>query len=233
MQCWHSAWISTTSAVRVACPNLPEFEAIRTRPRSLGLPMIGEPKRDLRLRVLDARRAMTDEQRSEQDRRLCDIAAAWLDARPDADQLTLAAYAPIPHEPGGPELPAILAMHAARLLLPVWRPDNDLDWAEFDGDLLAAGSRPREPGTARLGPHAIEGADVVIVPALAVDRFGMRLGRGGGSYDRALARLGATSVTLALLYAGEMLVEPVPSDTHDQRVHAVIDVDGVHWLAPV
>ena len=80
---------------------------------------------------------------------------------------------------------------------------------------------------------AIEGADVVIVPALAVDRFGMRLGRGGGSYDRALARLGAGSVALALLYAGEMLVEPVPSDTHDQRVHAVIDVDGVHWLAPV
>jgi 5-formyltetrahydrofolate cyclo-ligase len=195
--------------------------------------MIGEPKRDLRLRVLDARRAMSDGQRAEQDRRLCDTACRWLDSLPDAGRRTLAGYAPIRNEPGGSELPAILAAHVGRLLLPVWQPDNDLEWAEYDGELLGRGGRPREPGGNRLGPHAIEDADVVFVPALAVDRQGMRLGRGGGSYDRALARLAPDSVVLALLYPGEMLSEPVPSDAHDQPVHGVIDTDGVHWLRSV
>jgi 5-formyltetrahydrofolate cyclo-ligase len=67
---------------------------------------------------------------------------------------------------------------------------------------------------------AVARADLVIVPALAVDHRGTRLGRGGGSYDRALARVGPGVQTLALLYDGELLAE-IPADAHDQRVRLV------------
>ncbi|PSK58900.1 5-formyltetrahydrofolate cyclo-ligase [Micromonospora sp. MH33] len=69
------------------------------------------------------------------------------------------------------------------------------------------------------------GADLVVVPALAVDRRGYRLGRGGGSYDRALARVPATVPTVALLHDGE-LVEVVPAQPHDRPVRFVITPGG-------
>jgi 5-formyltetrahydrofolate cyclo-ligase len=53
-----------------------------------------------------------------------------------------------------------------------------------------------------------------------VDRGGLRLGRGGGSYDRALARVGAAVPTVALIYDHELLDE-VPAAPHDQRVSMV------------
>ena len=64
------------------------------------------------------------------------------------------------------------------------------------------------------------------MPALAVSRSGMRLGRGGGSYDRALARA-ESAFTVALLHDGELLDE-VPAEPHDRPVDAVITpADGL------
>jgi 5-formyltetrahydrofolate cyclo-ligase len=193
--------------------------------------MTGEPKRDLRLRLLDARRAMSDAVRADQDRRLCLAAGEWLDSRPDVDTTTVAAYVPMPNEPGGPGLPGLLAPHVGRVLLPIWRDDNDLDWAVYDGNLEPADRRPHEPRGPRLGVGAIGDAAVLIVPALAVDHEGMRLGRGGGSYDRALTRLAPDAVALALVYPDEILTEPVPAEPHDRRVHGALTVDGVHWFS--
>jgi 5-formyltetrahydrofolate cyclo-ligase len=68
---------------------------------------------------------------------------------------------------------------------------------------------------------AIASADVVLVPALAVDGLGNRLGRGGGSFDRALARVGPLIPVIALLYDGE-LVERVPVEEHDTPVRGVV-----------
>jgi 5-formyltetrahydrofolate cyclo-ligase len=107
--------------------------------------MTGEPKRDLRLRVLDARRAMSEAVRADHDRRLCHAAGRWLDSLPAGAATTIAAYVPMPNEPGGPDLPASLAPHVQRVLLPIWRDDNDLDWAAYEGDLEPAGRRPRAP----------------------------------------------------------------------------------------
>ncbi len=112
-----------------------------------------------------------------------------------------------------------------RLLLPVLRPDNDLDWAVFRGTLVPAARGLREPAGPRLGTGAIAGAELVIVPALAVDRRGVRLGRGGGSYDRALHRVGPATLVVAALYDGELLDE-VPEQPHDQRVDAVVTPSG-------
>jgi 5-formyltetrahydrofolate cyclo-ligase len=86
-----------------------------------------------------------------------------------------------------------------------------------------------EPSGPRLGPAAVADAHLVVVPALAVDRTGTRLGRGGGSYDRALARVRAPSV--ALLYAGE-LVDALPAEPHDRRVSGVLvagDSAHLYW----
>ena len=80
------------------------------------------------------------------------------------------------------------------------------------------------------GPGTVARADVVLVPALAVDRSGNRLGRGGGSYDRALARVGGQVPTIALIYDDE-LVPHVPTDPHDRAVRAVARPShGITWL---
>jgi 5-formyltetrahydrofolate cyclo-ligase len=77
-----------------------------------------------------------------------------------------------------------------------------------------------QPVDAVRGPGTVARADVVLVPALAVDTEGNRLGRGGGSYDRALARVGPQVPTIGLLYDDE-LRPSVPAEPHDRRVRLV------------
>ena len=135
---------------------------------------------------------------------------------------TVAAYVSVGTEPDTRALLFALWKRGTYVLVPVLQPDGDLDWASYEGpDSLAP--RPRgllEPTEPRRGVMAITSADLVIAPALAVDRGGRRLGRGGGSYDRALARVGAAILTVAPLYDGE-LVDEVPAAEHDQLVRAV------------
>lgn len=103
-------------------------------------------------------------------------------------------------------------------LLPVLQEDGDLDWARYDGELAPGRRGLLEPSGPRLGVTAVATCDVVLVPALLVDLAGYRLGRGGGSYDRALAR--ATGMTVALVHDDE-LVDEVPHEAHDVPVRAV------------
>jgi 5-formyltetrahydrofolate cyclo-ligase len=142
----------------------------------------------------------------------------------------VAAYAPLPYEPGGPALVPSLAAAVGELLLPVVLPDRDLDWARYDG-ALSPGSvlGNAEPTGPLLGPAALEGADLVFVPAVAVSLAGVRLGRGGGSYDRALARVSPGTPIVALLYEGE-LREVLPSDPHDRPVTAVLTPAGLRMV---
>ena len=87
-----------------------------------------------------------------------------------------------------------------------------------------------QPSEARRGAETVARAEVVIVPALAVSESGMRLGRGGGSYDRALARVGEQVPTIALVYDDELLPS-VPAAPHDRPVRAVATPSrGITWL---
>lgn len=108
-------------------------------------------------------------------------------------------------------------------LLPVLLPGRDLDWIAYDGRLAPAAHGLVEPVGERLGIEAISTCDLVLVPALAVDHWGNRLGRGGGSYDRALAR--APGLTVAVLHDGE-LVDRLPIEPHDIAVKAAVTPSG-------
>jgi 5-formyltetrahydrofolate cyclo-ligase len=141
---------------------------------------------------------------------------------------TVAAFVSIGTEPGTGPLLELLETTGKRVIVPVLLSDNDLDWARYTGatDLIPARRGVLEPLGPRLGPDAVATADVVLTPGLAVDRTGMRLGRGGGSYDRALGRVPVGTFVCALLYDGE-LVEHVPAAPHDRRVGAVATPSGV------
>ncbi|HWM36013.1 MAG TPA: 5-formyltetrahydrofolate cyclo-ligase [Streptomyces sp.] len=148
-----------------------------------------------------------------------------------AEAQSVAAYVSVGREPGTLPLLEALRAQGVRVLLPVLLPDNDLDWGVYEGAdrLVRAGRGLLEPGGPRLGPDAVTEADVVLLPGLAVDGQGLRLGRGGGSYDRVLARIGASGArpALAVLLYDAELVGSVPAEPHDLPVAAAVTPSGI------
>ena len=175
-------------------------------------------KAELRAQVLARRSALPEDQRTAAARLIRD---AVLVAPQVQMAGTIAAYYSIGAEPGTHGLVYALWKRGSYVLLPVLRPDGDLDWASYEGpDSLVPGPRGlREPGEPPRGVEAVARADAVLVPALAVDGAGRRLGRGGGSYDRALARVGPLVPLIALVYDDE-LIDHVPAERHDVPVRA-------------
>jgi len=150
--------------------------------------------------------------------------AEHLSAAPEVRRAaTVAAYVSVGREPGTGVLLDALAAAGKRVILPLLQPDNDLDWAAYAGadSLAPAGRGLLEPVGRPLGPEAIATADAVIVPGLAVDGTGLRLGRGGGSYDRALGRVPVGTFTCVVLN-DEEVVASVPAAAHDRRVTAAV-----------
>ncbi len=133
-------------------------------------------------------------------------------------------------EPQTAKFRARCRARATPVLLPILCPDQDLDWA-WDTGHERPGPHPglREPTGDALGRAALAQARLIIVPALAVDYRGMRLGQGGGSYDRALRRAHPQAVVVALVHPHEVL-PVVPSAGHDEAVHAAVTLDGVRWF---
>jgi 5-formyltetrahydrofolate cyclo-ligase len=187
---------------------------------------VAAAKAALRRRVLDARRPLQPRDLGAAARALRDV----LLATPEVSRArVVAAYVSVGREPGtGPLLDALLE-RGTEVLLPLLLPDGDLDWAVHEGDraLTGAARGLLEPTGPPLGPGAVAGAAAVLVPGLAVDRRGVRLGRGGGSYDRVLARLVGRAFTCVLLHDGEVLDLPVPRDRHDVPVDAAATPSGL------
>ncbi len=194
-------------------------------------------KNTARRRLLEARKAMSRADREAADKATWEALAAFLEAALPRGA-TVAAYRPFGSEPGAaldPELPERLA-ERYRVLLPVTLPDNDLDWTEVGAEPFREHSRARS-GMALTGPRGVEAvvprcgvdaigrAGAVVVPALAVSHSGIRLGRGGGCYDRALARQAPGAPVVALLRDGEFGVE-VPAEGHDRPVTGVVTPTG-------
>ena len=142
----------------------------------------------------------------------------------------VAAYVGVGSEP--PTLPLLHALRAAGavVLLPVVLPGGLLEWgllADADGGFMAGPLGLLEPAPPYLGPRALDRAGLVLVPALAVDRKGNRLGRGRGYYDRALAGLDDDDAVriLAVVFDDE-LVDEVPTEPHDRPVSGALLPSG-------
>lgn len=186
-------------------------------------------KSELRREVLRRRRERPAQEALGVAGALARTALAW---EPLAVAGCVAAYVSVGTEPGTDALLEALRAAGTRVLVPVLLEDGDLDWAPYEGtdSLVPAGRGLREPVAPRLGREAVRQAQVVLVPGLAVDGLGTRLGRGGGSYDRALARVGA-GVPVAIVLHDDEVLPVVPAQEHDRPVSHALTPSGVRVLS--
>jgi 5-formyltetrahydrofolate cyclo-ligase len=141
---------------------------------------------------------------------------------------TITAYVSIGTEPGTTQLLEDLVEIGKRVILPVVLPDLDLDWSVYHGPTSLAPARMGllEPAGPRLGVDAVATADVLLIPGLAASPAGDRMGRGGGCYDRALARVPVGTPVWVLLYDDEVGLD-VPTEPHDRKVTGAVTPSGL------
>ena len=138
---------------------------------------------------------------------------------------SVAAYVSVSHEPCTRLLLDRLYEQGTRVLLPVLGPHLARSWGYFKGsaDLAErAPGRPPEPSGQALPPEEISKVEALIIPALAVDRAGRRLGQGGGWYDRMLPLRAQGVQVFAMVHSDELVTGPLPTESHDELVDAVI-----------
>lgn len=182
-----------------------------------------ETKRAMRDAHMTRRRelATSAQAKRQLDDALVDATLDCIDAY-HARGTNIAVYSPLPSEPGPADFAARLTAAARTVFLPISLPGGILSWA------VAGESHPgalgiSEPAGARFNSAVLRSCGLVVAPALAVDRRGVRLGKGAGYYDRALSGL---SVPVAAVVYDSEVVPEVPSETHDQPVQAVITPRG-------
>jgi 5-formyltetrahydrofolate cyclo-ligase len=176
-------------------------------------------KNALRTEFLAAREARTVEDAGLRNTALL----AYLE---DIGAQAVALYVSFGTEPDTTQLRAALRAQQVTVLLPILEPSGALTFA-LDTGSTTAGLRGIAVPTGEQTP--LDTADVIVVPALAVDRTGVRLGRGGGSYDRALGARATSAPVIAMLHPGEF-VEGLPAEPHDVRVDAFADPTGITWI---
>nr|WP_197496592.1 5-formyltetrahydrofolate cyclo-ligase [Mycobacterium sp. 1274761.0] len=185
-------------------------------------------KSELRAAILAARRALTAEMHEAEAAALCHHLAEAVDAAH-----TVCAYVPIRFEPASITLLDKLLQLGKEVLVPVARSNDDgvpqpMQWGRYrPGGLVPARLGLQEPREPWLPPEAIREAAVVLVPALAVDRAGVRLGRGAGFYDRTLP-LARPSTRFVAVVRDEELLNALPAEPHDVvMTHALTPARGL------
>ncbi len=185
-------------------------------------------KTQVRATIVAARRSLSQQIRDAETAELARHLAAVV-----APETTVCAYVPVGSEPGSIAVIDVLVARRVTVLLPVARQDSEgtplpLRWGRHTpGDLIDAPFGLREPRPPWLPADAVAAAAVVFVPALAVDRCGVRLGRGAGYYDRTLPLAGPDTLLVAVVRDDE-LVTQLPSEVHDvPMTHALTPRRGL------
>lgn len=191
---------------------------------------IDDAKRALRADLRERR-----QQRSEAAR---ESAAAGVKAQLDALLDTVGArsvscFLSAPTEPGTHEFIRGAVARGIRVLLPITRTDGLLDWAvaDPDGEIAEGLFGMPEPTGEVLSPLAVGDVDLLVIPAAAVDRTGMRLGWGRGYFDKTLGSMENCPPVYAVIFDSE-LIDEVPRDRHDQPVTGVVTPTRTVTLAP-
>jgi 5-formyltetrahydrofolate cyclo-ligase len=189
---------------------------------------VADTKSDLRARIRAARQqgaGAADRAHEPAGLLAAARAAGLLDpgGKPEVGAVAIAAYIAAPGEPDVAGIRAAVRQAGGVVLLPIPRADRTMDWAHDDGDYRPEGRYPIEvPAGAVVGSGAAgllaHGVRTVLVPALAVDATGVRLGQGGGYYDRLLSEL-ATLAALTRSGGGPDATHPAAADV---RLIAVV-----------
>lgn len=197
---------------------------------------IREAKKEMRVLLTQSRRDMSEGDLHREDSAVAAYTASLLRAR-SGNPATIAAYLPRRGEPGGSILLNALHTQAPTILLPISGPGGTLEWSTYKGDSQLRPGRLAisEPLGERFPTSELLNCDLIFVPALAVTPEGIRLGKGGGYYDRALAELEqlageAPPVTAVLLYNGEIR-DDLPVEDHDKPVDIIITPTGIRYIS--
>jgi 5-formyltetrahydrofolate cyclo-ligase len=185
----------------------------------------GESKAALRARLRAARRAVPGQVRAVRAEALTAIVVRLV----AASSGPVCAYVPTRSEPWSAGALEVLRETGREILLPIVPvPPGPLRWAVYEGPgALAPGPFGiAEPTGPHLGADAVSRATTILLPALAADRRGVRLGQGGGYYDRTLS-LVALGVPLVVLLNDDELVDELPTEPHDRRITAAALPSGL------
>jgi len=185
---------------------------------------VSNEKRALRAELRERRRITTSTERAAAD---AAITQNLISLASDLGSRSLSAYLSTPEEPDTRAFLDWACARDIRVLLPVSRVDGLLDWAPYDGkDEQVDDFGMPAPTSSLLGPIAINGVDLIIVPAASVDHTGMRMGWGRGYFDKTLGSMENCPPVYAVIFDDE-LVDSLPSERHDQRVDGVVTPSGI------
>ena len=181
-------------------------------------------KRALRAELRERRRIRTT---TEADADRTALTAHLMQLTTDLGVRSLAAYLSMPEEPDTRPFLTWTAEQGLKVLLPISRADGLLDWAPYDGEEEVADILGMPTPTSELlGPIAINDVDLILVPAAAVDRTGMRIGWGRGYFDKTLGSMEKCPPVYAVIFDDE-LVDEVPRERHDMPVNGVVTPGGI------
>jgi len=183
-------------------------------------------KPQIRTTMKDSLTAMTSQDRHRRSMAACDLVAGTREFR--HGQLIML-YLSLPSE-----------VETATLAVRAWAEGKQIavprvDWGTQKMDPVEINSLDvgmetskgvREPVEGRVVP--LDLIDMVIIPGMAFDRRGYRVGRGRGFYDRFLAQQGFRGIRCALCFH-EQLIDEVPAETHDIPMDLVVtDREVIH-----
>jgi 5-formyltetrahydrofolate cyclo-ligase len=138
----------------------------------------------------------------------------------------VAVYVSTDTEPNTEILRATLRAAGATVLIPRVTGES-LEWCVDDEQLPLMNSRwgiaePTGPAVG-MGAATLMEVTAIVVPALAIDAEGFRLGQGGGFYDRTLAELDGTErpIVIGVVYDDEF-IEEVPRERHDIQIDVIV-----------